>query len=172
MGSNTVHLYFKYFSCVFGWINYFYMKIISYKYYLKLFSNTFILSCDELRFSHCRGGKSSYAFVYATYRHGKALKSCSHARDSLKSTLERRISPECWALLQPKWTSQSHTTYAHTPTQDTHCTDKGTFLAWGPRIDTLHWTEEGDKNQSTYTQYIPVGFRFMKLLQWRRIEED
>ncbi|XP_024288814.1 ran GTPase-activating protein 1 isoform X3 [Oncorhynchus tshawytscha] len=28
-------------------------------------------------------------------RHGKALKSCSHARDSLKSTLERRISPEC-----------------------------------------------------------------------------
>ncbi|XP_029555047.1 ran GTPase-activating protein 1 [Salmo trutta] len=28
-------------------------------------------------------------------RHGKSLKSCSHARDSLKSTLERRISPEC-----------------------------------------------------------------------------
>uniref|UniRef100_A0AAY5L9H0 Ran-GTPase activating protein 1 C-terminal domain-containing protein n=1 Tax=Esox lucius TaxID=8010 RepID=A0AAY5L9H0_ESOLU len=28
-------------------------------------------------------------------RHGKALKSCSSARDSLKSTLERRISPEC-----------------------------------------------------------------------------
>ncbi|XP_041745982.1 ran GTPase-activating protein 1 isoform X1 [Coregonus clupeaformis] len=28
-------------------------------------------------------------------RHGKALKSCSSARDSLKSTLKRRISPEC-----------------------------------------------------------------------------
>ncbi|KAJ7984756.1 hypothetical protein DPEC_G00358070 [Dallia pectoralis] len=28
-------------------------------------------------------------------RHGKALKACSSARDSLKSTLERRISPEC-----------------------------------------------------------------------------